>query len=51
MTQGKREKFLEGMSAIKDGKNSSIIGFLTWYSVGDDLYNREDLRKGLYAWN
>lgn len=46
MTQNKREQFLEGVSA-KTSQDSSIIGYLTWYSVGDDLYSRENLRVGL----
>lgn len=47
MTQKNREEFLEGVSAVQNDNKSSIIGYLTWYSVGDDLYNREDLRKRL----
>lgn len=39
-----RQEFFSGVSAIT-GDPSKPIGFLTWYSVGDDLYNREDLRK------
>ncbi|MFS0783461.1 DUF6744 family protein [Bacillus sp. 1P06AnD] len=42
-----RKEFLEGMSAVPNDQYSSIIGYLTWYSVGDDLYNREDLRKNM----
>lgn len=42
-----RKEFLEGVSAVQNNESSSIIGYLTWYSVGDDLYNRESLRKGL----
>jgi hypothetical protein len=47
MTQENRKQFLEGVSAVQNDNNSSIIGYLTWNSVGDDLYNRENLRKEL----
>lgn len=47
MTQKNRKEFLEGISAVQNDSNSSIIGYLTWYSIGDDLYNRESLRKEL----
>jgi hypothetical protein len=42
-------KILEGVSAVQNSSNSSVMGYLTWYSIGDDLYNREMLRKGLLA--
>lgn len=45
--QSQREKLLEGVSAVQNSSSSSIMGYLTWYSVGDDLYNREMLRKSL----
>ncbi len=47
MTPKNRKEFLEGISAVQSDSNSSIIGYLTWYSIGDDLYNRESLRKEL----
>jgi hypothetical protein len=47
MTPNNRNDFLETVSAVQSEQNSTIIGYLTWYSVGDDLYNRENLRKGL----
>lgn len=46
MTQSERKKFLEGVSAVNN-ESTSIMGYLTWYSVGDYLYKREDLRKQL----
>lgn len=45
MTQTTGSKKLEGLSATTNGEDTSIVGYLTWYSVGDDLYNREELRK------
>lgn len=47
MTQNKSQKMLEGLSAVENSDENSIVGYLTWYSVGDDLYNREDLRQAL----
>jgi hypothetical protein len=46
-TMEKRKEFLSNVSAIQNEESTSIIGYLTWYSIGDDLYDREDLRKGL----
>ncbi|MEK5217770.1 DUF6744 family protein [Psychrobacillus sp. FSL H8-0487] len=43
------QSILEGVSASINGEQSESIGFLTWYSVGDDLYYREDLRKLLVS--
>ena len=47
MTQSQRSTLLDGVSAVENGENNSIIGYLTWYSIGDYLYDREDLRKTL----
>jgi hypothetical protein len=34
---------IENLAAIKDNENSKIIGYLTWYSVAEAYYNREEL--------
>lgn len=44
------EKILKGLSAVQEGKNnSSIMGYLTWYSIGEDEYYRDILRQKLLA--
>lgn len=45
----KTENLIEGIAAVSQGDNQPIIGYLTWYSVGEALYDREDLRKKLLA--
>jgi len=45
-----RGKLIENVAAVTEAKdNQAIIGYLTWYSVGDALYDREILRKKLLA--
>lgn len=39
---------LEGKSAVMSVfRDTEIVGHLCWYSVGDDLYEREKLRQSL----
>lgn len=40
---------LENMTVVSNGDKADDIGFLILYSIGDDLYYREDLRKLLIA--
>ncbi|MDX8367686.1 DUF6744 family protein [Cytobacillus sp. IB215665] len=43
---------LENKAAVSTVEGEAqVIGYLTWYSVGEDLYAREDLRKSLLANN
>lgn len=43
---------IESVSAVSDIKNpESIIGYLTWYSVGDALYDRSELLVKLLSAN
>lgn len=44
------EEFIGKVAAVSDASNAdSIIGYLTWYSIGDALYDRDDLRSKLLA--
>lgn len=47
MVLSTRENFVSSMVAVKDDESSQVMGYLTWYSVGEDLYFREELRKKL----
>lgn len=38
---------LNQIAAIKNGEKEQIIGHLCWYSVSEDNYERNDLRKAL----
>ncbi|KOP81361.1 DUF6744 family protein [Cytobacillus solani] len=38
---------LSQVAAIENEKEKSIIGHLCWYSVGEDNYDRNELRKAL----
>ncbi|WP_018393258.1 DUF6744 family protein [Bacillus sp. 37MA] len=45
------KKVFENVSAVQQPtEDLAIIGYLTWYSVGEDLYDREALRKGLLSY-
>lgn len=44
----KEKKVLNNVSAVhQPSDENSIIGYLSWYSVGEDSYNREALRKAM----
>ena len=48
----KTQNLIESVAAVEQGSNSqAIIGYLTWYSIGDALYDRDDLRAKLLAAN
>lgn len=36
---------LQNVAAVNGGSEQQIIGFLCWYSVGDALYEREELKN------
>lgn len=41
-------KTLENIAAVETvNEQTQVIGHLCWYSVGEDLYDREELRKSL----
>lgn len=38
---------LKNVAAVENGEKDQIIGHLCWYSIGEDNYEREELRKAL----